>query len=278
MRNNIWWVWFLAFFVMMAVVPAGNAEEPSWVRVEFRGLITHIVDGSFRRAVLLKADGHGPKLTLPVAYKKQLAAIFKSPPPDCGTDPEKCTVTITGAGLRLVGTNGELPTNQLDVSDHDFRETVPKLGPYISFGDFKPGVDDEIPTDPVTAYFVINRGEYDVVPFDRPGKFVGQGITPKNQLFAGTVILKLTFPTQAVLQVRTAGKEWNQQEITLAGGITLISVSNETDDAQPPSHGHFKLFENLSTKTPGFLPNIEWSGKCAEPCGGVPGCGNTQWP
>lgn len=238
----------------------------AFVTVEFGGLMCHIRGIPSPRIVAIDDANHETLLFLPGAAAGPVIAVFGS---DAACDASGCIVRLDRVGLRLRSVTGAVSINRLtSPAARHFDPLVPKLGRYIT--NLKDEVDDEIASGIVRAYFDLSGGTLEAVAHPCLGKYEGEPDSEFRQ-FVNTAALRLTFDENVILEVRKAtGTVWEQ--IPLGSGQISLAMGN----VSAMRVSHFRLYEGLSRDAV-TLPDVVMK-PCITFFGGVPGCGNTQWP
>ena len=267
---------------IQSMVLASN--DAKWIDVVFEGPVLHVTAGPSRRAVLPRnlrsGHPHTAYLTVPSANVKisDFESVFGSGACKTadGRPSAECRAKLSGVGLRIVDAEGSSILG-FDKSHPSFRDVAQHMKPTGRERDFLENLHDdvykEIPptTGPVAAYFDLDRGGFKAVAFSGcPSRFEGDS---QYRRFAEKSILRLIFRNPAVLQAKTAALDW--KPIELKGLYASLTVSNVSDHGRG---SHHDIFGELSADGFKNLPNVEKEPGCIEPSGGIPGCGNDQWP
>ena len=294
-------------FLLMLACDRKNTFLPTWseqlaklgftpsgistIDVEFGGPILHVVEGNKRRSVLVRdpSGKHIGILVVRVADPAEFIAAF--PPADFPATSDfpaasclgtTCFTTLDRVGLRISALNDGPSLNKFDKTHPSFEKPVQHLGPK---GQLKPeyiiktlhdDVDDDVPpmSSPVFAYMQLEGGgELTAASYPCDAKFDGEPNTAFRP-FGSTSTLRLQFSQGAILHVRTP-KSGGWKKIRLTGTHVPILVANFS---KTPNVSHFHLLAKLSNDPNQKLPDVIERPGCIKMFGGVPGCGNNQWP
>jgi len=245
---------------------------PTYVEVEFSGIISHVRSGSTRRAILVADASHKPRLTVASVYKTAIENVTgRTCTPHLSY--AQCTVDIKGLVLRIVSSDASVPRPApFALTDFTADPTIPHLGDF-GVNSLHTDVLDDFPDEantPVASWFSLNGGEAKPQPFICKGSFPSQ--PPRR--FNKWVTLILSTREKAELQIKTS-KNAQWESIRLEARRVFFRVSNDPDD---PTKPHFHLFGKLNDPPIANFPEVTPEQYCTEGVGTVPGCSNSTWP
>lgn len=251
-----------------------SLSGPSYVEVEFSGIISHVIAGTTRRAVLVRdlGGGHVPLLTLPLVYKTAIEDVMGGTCEPHFSYPQ-CSIPLNNVALRIVSGDDAVPQPRYSLADFVAEPTIPHLKRWIEQAELHDDVLDDFPdtpNGPVAAWFSLDAGEAIPTPFAKcKGNFPDEPMRRFNRF----VTLSLFTRQKAELQVkRSRNADW--ERVRLGATRVFLRVSN---DPKKPTDPHFHLFGNLADP-PKAIPNVIPEKDCTEGVGTVPGCSNSTWP
>ena len=262
------------------VLTAARSVAPD-LRVEFHGVVAHVLAGGVTRAIIPRVPGHSMKIIFPGKMKTEIQSAFGV------TCSSTCEVPFNEFALQIVDSSGA--TGAAFNPSPNFKSIVTHLKAVPSAEkpfDTKADLVDDIFKDPqkgsvVAGFFELAGGDGDAAAWSCGAHFVGE--TPFYDFPSG-VNVDFKLSTGSKLQVMKAvasGTPTWTDVATLTGPLTFI-----VDNDLPSSTGsHFNAFALLSKKKvaatgkPVDLPDVMTDGTtCIPGAGDVPGCSNSQWP
>lgn len=261
-----------------------TAAGPSLVRVEFDGLISHILGQTPNRAALIDDSFHASAL---LVYKP--TKIGKDPAESqqrlldalptgftASCDPNFCEVTpLKGLLIRIVdGSNGPIQPSPV-TPGADFNILVPRLNKISTMPDVSDLLDDATPTGDFIAFFELNGGTLSATPYCEPAELKKPNGTSLGEFdFARTVLLTGTTPTTAQLQFSDDGTTWKSVVMDRAAVLNL-RIENRPDQLHA-GMPHLDLHKKIAKNPVNDFPSFAAVKLCQ--AGTAVGCSNSAWP
>lgn len=269
-----------------ASATAFSAPSGSVVKVEFEGLVSHILGQNPKRSVLIKNGFHKSVLLVkkpttigkdPAESKQRLIdALPSGHTVKCSAD--YCEVApLTGLRIRVAdGPTGPLQPSPV-VPGADFTRLVPGLNHISTMPNVSDILDDDVPSGDFVAFFDLTGGTLSATPYCDAAELKKPNGTSLGEIdFARTVLLTGTTSATAQLQFSDDGTHWKSVVMNRATVINL-RIENNPDNAHsgmPHLALHKSIAKNPATVTdfPAFV-----SVKLCR-AGTAVGCSNSAWP
>jgi hypothetical protein len=252
------------------------------LRVQFRGVVTHVLAEGVERAVVPRVPGHARKIFFPGSMKTDIERTFGV------TCSSICEVPFDGFALQIVDASGAVGA-AFD-SSPKFKSIVTHLKavpttekPFDAKADLN---DDVFAADPkkgsvVAGYFELAGGKGDAAAWSCPAHFVGE-MTYYDWPSAVNVDFKLAAGSKLQVKMAVASGSATWTDVATLTGTPTFIVDNDLPTSKV---SHFDSYALLSKKTaagtsnPVNLPDVVTDGtQCIPSFGDVPGCSNSQWP
>jgi hypothetical protein len=219
-------------------VRSETATQAPTVSIEFFGLITHILGGKTRRAVLVRNDHHTPSMHIPAnrITEEDLKEIW----PNGECDKQWCTAPLDGWAVRFASEGSPIAQPASVTPEGSFRETVPHLakvtgsetGPtHKKFKTVHSDVTSPKPPKPrarIFAWVELPPGSLSATEYPWTAKFDPDYEHKGPRRFGREIHFKsfITQPTVEVANGSTAG-EWIPVPLRGSGELTL-KICNTT--------------------------------------------------